>query len=54
MRPRPPWGTPPHFGVSATDPSTYVVTVGLAVAVALLIALLPGTRADPVIVLRSE
>jgi putative ABC transport system permease protein len=45
------------FGVSATDPATYFVTVGLVVAVALLTALLPATRAartDPVIVLRSE
>ncbi|MEE9577091.1 MAG: ABC transporter permease [Gemmatimonadota bacterium] len=45
------------FGVSPTDPATFLVVSGLFVAVALLACLVPAlraTRVDPVVALRAE
>ncbi|MCH7665046.1 MAG: hypothetical protein IH936_03830, partial [Acidobacteria bacterium] len=45
------------FGVSATDPTTYVVVIGLVLASAVLASLLPALRAsrtDPVALFRAE
>jgi predicted permease len=45
------------FGVSATDPATFLLTAGLLVAVALLATLVPALRAarvDPLVALRYD
>jgi len=45
------------FGVSPTDPRTYVVVIVLLMGVALIAAYIPARRAatvDPMLVLRGE
>ena len=45
------------FGVAATDPRTFGVTIGILVAVALASSVLPAVRAvnvDPMVCLRGD
>jgi putative ABC transport system permease protein len=45
------------FGVTATDPATYVVTAGLVIVVSVLASYVPArkaSRVDPIIALRCE
>jgi ABC-type antimicrobial peptide transport system permease subunit len=51
------WATSLFFGVTATDPATYVLVAGAIVFMGLAATWLPArraTRVDPVIALRAE